>query len=116
MDEFFKVARVSDIQPGQRKAFWAGGIRVLVLNIDGTFYAVDDSCPHMECSLFNGSLSGKVITCPCHDAQLDVETGAVIVAPTKALEHALELTGPLPVHPIKVEGNDILVGVPLEIV
>ncbi len=116
MDEFFTVARISEIQPGQRKVSWAGGIRVLVFNIDGTYYAVDDSCPHMECSLFNGSLKGKVITCPCHYAQLDVETGAVIVAPTRQLEHALDLTGPLPIHPVKIEGEEIMVGVPLEIV
>jgi len=116
MDDFFKVAKVSEIQPGQRKVFWPGGIRVLALNIDGTFHAVDDSCPHMECSLFNGSLSGKVITSPCHYAQLDVETGAVLVAPTKALEHALDLTGPLPVQPVRVESDDMLAGVPLEIV
>lgn len=116
MDEFFKVAKVSDIRPGQRKVFWAGGLRVLLFNIDGTYYAVDDSCPHMECSLFNGSLKDKVITCPCHYAQFDVQTGEVTVAPTAALEHALNLVGPLPVHSVKVEGDDLLVGIPLEIV
>lgn len=104
MGEFVKVARVSEIQPGQRKAFWVEEVRVLVFNIGGTFYAADESCPHRECSLSTGVLNGKVIVCPCHSAQFDLETGAVIAQPVK-----YPPTVPLPVHQVKVEGEDIMV-------
>jgi 3-phenylpropionate/trans-cinnamate dioxygenase ferredoxin subunit len=104
MGEFFKVASTSEVQPGQRKAFWVEGQRVLVFNIGGTFYAADESCPHRECSFSKGKLNGKVIVCPCHSAQFDLETGEVITQPTK-----YPPTGPLPVHAVKVEGQDIMV-------
>ena len=110
MGEFVKVANVSEIQPGQRKAVWVEGQRVLVFNVGGTFYAADESCPHRECSLSKGKLKGKVITCPCHSAQFDLETGAVIVQPLK-----YPPTVPLPVHQVKLEGGDIMIAVSQEI-
>ena len=51
MGEFVKVATLSDIPPGQRKAVWVEGQRVLVFNVDGTLYAVDESCPHRDGTL-----------------------------------------------------------------
>lgn len=101
MGEFVKVARVSEIQPGQRKAVWVVGLKVLVYNVGGTFYAVNDSCPHRGCSLSKGRLRGKVIVCPCHSAQFDLETGAVVA------RHSL--TGPLPVRRVKVERGNVMV-------
>lgn len=104
MGDFVKVARTSEIPPGGRKSVWVEGIRVLVLNIDGTYYAVDDSCPHRECSMERAKLNGKIIICPCHLAQFDLETGAVLTEPIE-----FPPTGPLPVHKVKTEGLDILV-------
>ncbi|MDY7075735.1 MAG: Rieske 2Fe-2S domain-containing protein [Chloroflexota bacterium] len=106
MGEFSKVTREPEVQPGQRKAFWVEGRRVLVFNVGGAFYAVDESCPHRECSLSKGSLKGKVIVCPCHSAQFDLETGAVITQPSK-----YPPTPPLPVHQVKVEDGDVMVAV-----
>ena len=104
MAEFVQVARVSEIQPGERQSFWISSQRVMVLNIDGKFYAVDESCPHRECSMAEGKLNGKVITCPCHYAQFDLETGEVLVQPTSN-PPSFEL----PVHQVKIENDNIMV-------
>ena len=104
MGDFVKVAKLSEIEPGQRKAVWVEGQRVLLFNIDGTFHAVDESCPHRECSMEKGELDGKVIVCPCHYAKFDLETGNVMQEPTK-----YPPTPPLPVHRVKVEKWDVLV-------
>ena len=113
--EFTKVAKASEISPGQRKAFWVGGQKVMVSNVGGTFYAANDNCPHRECSLSEGQLEGKVVTCPCHYAKFDLETGEVLAAPQEEIAHALKLTGPLPVHQVKVEGGDVMVGMAIDI-
>jgi nitrite reductase/ring-hydroxylating ferredoxin subunit len=104
MGEFVKVAMLSDIPPGQRKAVWVEGQRVLVFNVDGTLYAVDESCPHRECSMLKGQLEGKVIVCPCHSAKFDLESGEVVAQPLE-----FPPTDPLPVHEVKIEGWDVLV-------
>ena len=104
MGDFVKVGRSSEIQPGQRKSFWVEEIRVLVYNVGGTLFASDESCPHRECSLEKGRLFDKVISCPCHAARFSLETGEVAVEPTK-----WPPTPALPIHKVKVEGNDVFV-------
>jgi len=106
MGDFVQVAKLSEIQPGQRKDFWVEGQKVLVFNIEGTLYAVDESCPHRECSLSKGKLSDKAIICPCHYAQFNLETGEVLVQPTSNPP-----TVALPVHKVKVEDGKIFVAI-----
>jgi len=73
---------------------------VLVYNVKGEYYATDEQCTHRECSLAEGTFLGQVVTCPCHLARFDVTTGEVLSPPAKMA---------LPVYPVKVEGNRILV-------
>jgi len=98
-----KIAAASEIQPGQRKTVSIDGKKILVVNVSGHLYAVDDKCPHRGCSMLKGKLRGKVITCPCHSAQFDLETGAVVA------RHSI--TGPLSSYQVRVEGGDVLVTV-----
>ena len=109
MAEYVKVARAAEVSPGQRKSFWVLGQRVLVFNIDRTFYACDESCPHRQCSMEGGILNGKVIVCPCHQAQFDLETGDVLVQPV-----GFPPTIPVPIHEVKVEEGDLYVALSLE--
>jgi nitrite reductase/ring-hydroxylating ferredoxin subunit len=46
MGEFLKVAKAGDIAPGQAREVDAGGKRIALFNIDGTFHAIDDTCSH----------------------------------------------------------------------
>jgi nitrite reductase/ring-hydroxylating ferredoxin subunit len=102
MIEFTQVSTKEQLQPGEMVSAWVGGRRVLLYNIDGEFYATDEQCTHRQCSLEEGQLASKTITCPCHAARFDVTTGAVLKPPA---------TIPLPTHPVKVEGNNVMVGV-----
>lgn len=108
MENFVKVATLSEIEPGQRKSVWVEGQKVLLVNVDGTIYAVDESCPHRECSMLKGALEGKVIVCPCHSAKFDLETGAIVAQPIQ-----YPPTPPLPVHQVKIEKWDVLVSLSL---
>lgn len=100
MEEYQWAAEVKGFAPGTMQMVRIGGNSVLLVNIEGQFYAASDFCTHSKCYLHNGKLRGKVVTCPCHFAQFDVTTGAALTQPAKE---------PLPVYPVKVEGNDIYV-------
>ena len=64
-DKIF-VAETDEIPPGKAKVVKVGRIDVAVFNVEGKFYAIKDSCPHMGGPLSRGSLDGTTITCPGH--------------------------------------------------
>jgi nitrite reductase/ring-hydroxylating ferredoxin subunit len=72
---------VTDLTPGERRVLELGDERIAVANVGGLLYAIDDRCPHRQCSLAEGSLEGTVVTCPCHGSQFDVRTGERLRGP-----------------------------------
>ena len=100
MSEFMKVAKSGDLNEGEVAAFEIGGQQVAVANVDGSLYAFGDICTHAHCSLAEGELEGKTVTCPCHGSQFDVTTGAVLNPPA---------TEPVPVYPVRVENDELQV-------
>lgn len=64
-----------EIEPGQRKRVFVDGRCVVIFNVDGEMYAIDDSCPHNGASLGNGELEGCVLRCPAHGLRFDLRTG-----------------------------------------
>lgn len=44
MPAYVKVAKSSEIQPGSAIRIEAGGNRIALFNIAGTFHAIDDAC------------------------------------------------------------------------
>jgi nitrite reductase/ring-hydroxylating ferredoxin subunit len=72
MGEFIKVSKVGDIAPGEARGVEAGGERIALFNIDGTFYAIDDTCTHRGGPLSGGMVMGAEVTCPWHGAVFDV--------------------------------------------
>ena len=102
MSEFIKVLNKSQLPPGKAATVHVNGKAVALFNVDGQFYALSNACPHRGGRLGEGDLAGKEITCPWHGWSFDVTTGAATHTPAQA-----------PCHAVKVEGEDILVAVPL---
>lgn len=84
-------------------AVYPRGVAVLLVRNDDVVHAVANRCPHMSCPLEGGAREGFVLTCPCHDWRIDVRTGGMIEAPEVRV----------PVFPVKYEGEDILVELPV---
>ncbi|HSW20777.1 MAG TPA: Rieske (2Fe-2S) protein [Ramlibacter sp.] len=64
------------LAPGARKlVFVPGGEAVIVFNIGGQFFALENSCPHAGSSIAGGACAGHVITCPSHGLKFDVRSG-----------------------------------------
>jgi nitrite reductase/ring-hydroxylating ferredoxin subunit len=51
---------------------------VLVVNLAGVPYAIDDTCNHAGDSLARGELAGCLISCPAHGYLFDVRTGHLV--------------------------------------
>ncbi len=101
MANFVKVAQISEIPAGQGKCIEVEGKRIAVFNVDGTYYAIDDVCPHQGGSLSEGELAGTVVTCPWHGWEYDITTGVNRDDSDVAQEK----------FAVMVDGNDILVAV-----
>jgi nitrite reductase/ring-hydroxylating ferredoxin subunit len=78
---FVEVAAVSDIPKGTMKSVSAGIWQVLVINVDGRFYAMNNACPHQGWSLAEGTLIGKTLTCKLDGAKFDVATASASPGP-----------------------------------
>lgn len=76
MGRWVRVAEARDMPPGTGRAVEAEGRWIAIFNVDGSWFAIDDTCPHQGASLGEGTLhEGKVI-CPWHSWTFDVRTGA----------------------------------------
>jgi NAD(P)H-dependent nitrite reductase small subunit len=99
MADFVKVAAVGDVPAGSGKVVEIGGKPVALFNVDGTFYAIDNVCPHMDGPLGEGSLAGKVVTCPWHGWEFDVTSG----------RNTADAACAVPCFEVKVEGGAVFV-------
>jgi len=70
------------LQPGQICKVDIGGCPLAVYNLDGTFYATQDTCTHATASLSEGEIvDGDLIACPVHDGQFHIPTGQAMNFP-----------------------------------
>ena len=61
------VGRVSEIPPGEGRAFVAGGTQVAVFRLrDGSLHATQAACPHAGGPLADGQTDVDVLVCPLH--------------------------------------------------
>lgn len=102
MPEFHKVARVGDIPAGEMKGVEVNGNEIAIYNVDGEFFATNNICSHEEAYLAEGWLDDDVVTCPSHGAEFCVRTGEALTLPA---------TQPIATYPVKVEGDDVFVGI-----
>ena len=102
MAGFVKVAKTGDVALGSAKMVEAGGKKIAIFNVDGKYYAIDNTCTHRGGPLAEGALEGKEVTCPWHGAVFDVTTGEVLGPPAPK---------PVSSYDIRLSGNDIEVEV-----
>src|SRR4029450_3404542 len=85
------VASVDEIPPGKRKLVEVNGRAIVVFNLSGDFFALNNRCPHRGGSLAQGiqtglvqsrepgdycySRPGEMVKCPWHGWEFDIRTG-----------------------------------------
>jgi nitrite reductase (NADH) small subunit/3-phenylpropionate/trans-cinnamate dioxygenase ferredoxin subunit len=75
------VAKLTDIPPGTCLTVEAAGITAVLFNVDGTLYALDNTCPHAGGPLGEGTFEGEMIQCPWHRWRYNVRTGEKLANP-----------------------------------
>ncbi len=101
MSVFHKVAKTTDLVPGSARVVEAGGRTLALVNHEGRFYALDNTCLHRGGPVGEGFMDGNKLTCPWHGWQYDVTSGQCANNPSARLA----------CFPTKVEGDDVLVEV-----
>jgi nitrite reductase/ring-hydroxylating ferredoxin subunit len=67
--------------------------------VEGTYYAVGDTCTHRGGPLSEGDVQGTRVTCPWHGADFDLKTGAVLRAASAQKR--------VPSYKVVVEGEEL---------
>ena len=78
---FRQVASTSDITPGKTKTVVVNDREILICNVGGEIYAIDNICSHDDGPLGEGALIDCEIECPRHGARFDVKTGSPTTPP-----------------------------------
>ena len=94
------VAHLSEIAPGTTRRVVKDGVEILLCNVEGTIYAIEDVCTHDGGPLDQGTLEGECVVCPRHGATFDVRTGDALTLPAVM---------PVMTFETRIEGDDIYV-------
>jgi 3-phenylpropionate/trans-cinnamate dioxygenase ferredoxin subunit len=100
---FVRVGRTGEVPDGRPEVFDVEDRKIAVYRLDGEYYAIDDLCTHDGGPLAEGEVDGDVVTCPRHGARFNIRTGAALSLPAIT---------PVDTYPVRVEGEDLLVGLP----
>ncbi|MDT7582265.1 MAG: 3-phenylpropionate/trans-cinnamate dioxygenase ferredoxin component [Pseudonocardiales bacterium] len=102
MSGFVKVASLSSLTDDSAVQVTIGHVQICLAKTQGEVLAVRDECSHAEVSLSDGEVEDGSVECWLHGSKFDLRTGA----PT-----GLPATEPVPVFPVRIDGDDIYVAV-----
>jgi nitrite reductase/ring-hydroxylating ferredoxin subunit len=100
MAEFYPVARVGEIAPGEALHVEIGDQEIGIYNLGGEYYAISDVCSHAYARLSEGEIyeDEGTVECPLHGAEFDIRTGRHLSFPA---------VGPVASYPVRVRGDDV---------
>jgi 3-phenylpropionate/trans-cinnamate dioxygenase ferredoxin subunit len=91
------VGLASEIPPGERRIVEVEGRSIGVFNVNGTYYALRNGCPHQMAPLCRGTVTGttlpskpgqyiwaregEILRCPWHGWEFDITSGHSIFNP-----------------------------------
>jgi nitrite reductase/ring-hydroxylating ferredoxin subunit len=116
----YVVCEHGDLEVGERKLLQVEGREIAVFNVDGTYAAYVNWCPHQGGPACEGLMSGtreasydresgevslewtregKVVNCPWHGWEFDVRTGECLSR--RPIQ--------LPSYPVRVEDGEVVI-------
>jgi len=102
---FVRVCATADLTEDTPHRVELDGIPVSVVRTAGEVFAINDICSHANVSLSEGEVEDCQIECWLHGSSFDLRTGK---------PSGLPATRPVPVYPVKIVGDDVLVSVTQE--
>lgn len=98
------VAKANEVIEGEVLGVSIADRMIALYRIEGEFFATSNICTHSFALLSDGYLDGDCIECPIHQALFHVPTGEVRAEPA---------TEPLKTFPVKVEGEMLMIELPV---
>jgi nitrite reductase/ring-hydroxylating ferredoxin subunit len=124
--DFVEVAKLDEVPAGRMKHIELNGKEIMIVNLGGKFYALNDRCSHTNAPLSMGHIQDSILTCPMHGARFDITTGKKVSDPKmpsfnidslpvnmqKYMEYAGQLLSRIKTYDqdsyeVRVEGNSI---------
>jgi len=103
--EWHRVASTDELDEDEPKGVKVGSSMIAIFQVGDAYYATDDVCTHEFALLSGGWVEGDTVECPLHQARFHIPTGKCLGPPGD---------GDVATHPVKVEGTDIFVGIPVK--
>jgi nitrite reductase/ring-hydroxylating ferredoxin subunit len=103
--DYLRACAVADVADDSAVRVVLADVPVAIVRSDGEVYAIHDVCSHANVPLSEGEVEDQTIECWLHGSRFDLVTGR----PT-----GLPATVPVPVYPVKIDGDDVLVAVSKE--
>ena len=97
-----RACAVADVTQDLPKAVTVADLAVVIVMHEGAYYAIRDVCSHANVALSEGEVVGGEIECWLHGSMFDLKTGKPSCLPANE---------PVPVYPVKIEGDDLYVAV-----
>ena len=98
--EWIRIADLGESPPGNLLEVEAGPERIVLANVDGDLYALENRCSHEDQPLSDGELDGDRLECLYHGARFDVCTGKAVGLPA---------IKPVPSYDVQIRGQEIFV-------
>jgi nitrite reductase (NADH) small subunit len=96
---FVRAVKTAEVPPGTIRELQIDGKTVALANVEGKFYAIENTCLHRGGPLGQGVLQGKTLTCPWHGWAYDVTSGKTVMNPAVGVS----------CYKVEVRGEDIFV-------
>jgi len=101
--EYTEVASKDDLPVGERLFLEIDANNIVIINLAGHYFAVNDVCTHDDGPLGDGELDGYEIVCPRHGARFDIRSGKVTALPAVV---------DIPAYPVRISNGMIELGLP----
>ena len=95
-----KISEAEALNSGQMLGIMIENKSILLANINGAVYAIDNQCSHEDALLYNGALKGDCVECPLHGSRFSFKTGQPIEEPA---------TKPVQTYPVSKEQDGIYI-------
>ncbi|NHC12167.1 non-heme iron oxygenase ferredoxin subunit [Motilibacter deserti] len=97
-----RVCALSDLEIDEPKRFVVDDVAVALVRTEEGVFAISDTCSHANVPLSQGEVEDCRIECWLHGSMFDLRTGE---------PSGLPATKPVPVYPVTLDGDDVLVSV-----
>jgi 3-phenylpropionate/trans-cinnamate dioxygenase ferredoxin subunit len=101
-DTYIDVTDTAAVPPGATMPVEISGREILICNVKGEIFAVENQCSHAMAALEGGRLRAFRLICPLHGAAFDVRDGSVKGKPA---------TVPIETYPVRIVDDRIEISI-----